>query len=621
MKPSLASLLVKAAFLLVLVLVGLWFWYFFFGYKPYAEFSTKITKPDGAVACRLASPNELLFLNGRTLTKFDVAKNRETWKAEVKTSATAAAAPAPALPAAQKRAQVDAEFAKLTEWSQRLLARRGKLELQQDIRAFNAEAAQYHAQLAQARKHALELNGQGMIEVMQKWAEQSEEFGGFDFFDNMRIETAGDQAWVLRKNTLLSFDKRTGAKAKEVAIPGRVVEVTPNENSILAMSSAQPGAMTVTRVAVRDGAVKQATVPVLPQAAEGFRRNMTMLLAGEPAIEDRDEFAALDDQVVQLQAKVLERKITQRQAMKADAPSADKAGADWGGNGWGAGALQVAESLHNDAMREMTGGVEHIDESRYAIALRNVLGGSGEWKGEVCGAPAIYAHKTVAVLAAGANVSVFDKACKKLWDAKLAYPISAYFAETSDAPDRGSGFRRFHPCVEDRDRLYIADKGFLTGFELRTGKVLWRLPSVGISDIQIDDAGMLYVTSTTAGVDAIKYSQQSTLRDAPEPVVFKVDPGAGKVLWKLEKFDRCFVTGKYVYATRVVHNATDEVERVFKRSTAIKGRFLLYRVNPRTGAQKWQYFQPKNPLKIEANGKEVALLFSDELQVVTSLSL
>lgn len=99
----------------------------------------------------------------------------------------------------------------------------------------------------------------------------------------------------------------------------------------------------------------------------------------------------------------------------------------------------------------------------------------------------------------------------------------------------------------------------------------------------------------------------------------KIDAKTGKILWKVEKYQDCFVAGGRVYATRETRNGDDMVNGVFDRSKAIECRWKIYRLSASNGEPQWEWFQTRRPLHIEAEGKTVALLFVDELQVLKPL--
>jgi len=88
--------------------------------------------------------------------------------------------------------------------------------------------------------------------------------------------------------------------------------------------------------------------------------------------------------------------------------------------------------------------------------------------------------------------------------------------------------------VERGDTLYISDDGVLTSFDLATGNVRWRLPSVGVTGLFFDDKGAIYVNTSTANPETIKYSRQIDVTEKTKPLVLKVEPKTGKTLWKAE---------------------------------------------------------------------------------------
>ncbi|HMG06125.1 MAG TPA: hypothetical protein VK581_11730, partial [Chthoniobacterales bacterium] len=116
----------------------------------------------------------------------------------------------------------------------------------------------------------------------------------------------------------------------------------------------------------------------------------------------------------------------------------------------------------------------------------------------------------------------------------------------------------------------------------------------------------------------LQYSQQAA---APTlPLVIKIDAGSGRILWKQEKYEDCFVSGGNVYATREPRNAEDMINSAFDRK-APPTRFRLFKLRARDGQVQWEWFQMRRPLRIEADKKKVSLLFADELQVLSSIAL
>src|SRR5207302_1049268 len=142
-------------------------------------------------------------------------------------------------------------------------------------------------------------------------------------------------------------------------------------------------------------------------------------------------------------------------------------------------------------------------ESRYLVSLAKP-GGQKDWTGEVIGPPRILPLQTVNVVAANKTIMVFDKANNPLWKSLLNYNLGEGFG----LMDRQEGLYGQGPCVERKGSLYVFDQGVLTAFDLATGNVRWRLPSVGITGLFFDDQEMMYVNTTTADPESIRYSRQ-----------------------------------------------------------------------------------------------------------------
>jgi hypothetical protein len=254
--------------------------------------------------------------------------------------------------------------------------------------------------------------------------------------------------------------------------------------------------------------------------------------------------------------------------------------------------------------------VEVEDVSRYQVTLRRwPAGAAPDWTGEVIGPPLFFALKTKDVLVAGNSIHVFDKNNKKLWTAHLTYTIPPHYSDdfaTEAEP----------PCVESGDNLYVFDRGMLTSFSAATGEVHWRLTSVGISQVQPDGEGRLYVTSTTASPDDIQFSQQFNVSSKANPVILKVDSATGRVLCRNEGFGaKCFLSGKFVYASRAAANpliTPGEYPVLY---------FDLYRLSPDDGHAIWDYQQSRHPVQTEVQGNTILLHFRGELQVLKFLSL
>src|SRR5439155_3670934 len=123
------------------------------------------------------------------------------------------------------------------------------------------------------------------------------------------------------------------------------------------------------------------------------------------------------------------------------------------------------------------------------------------------------------------------------------------------------------PWIESGDRLFFADGAFLNALNMKTGQVLWRLPSAGIRKLQIDSEGNLYVLSDNLKVEALSYASDASLRDTL-PLTMKIGSADGKIASQVEKYQNLWVSGKDDYVLRETKNAADIENQVFDRSKA-----------------------------------------------------
>jgi outer membrane protein assembly factor BamB len=280
---------------------------------------------------------------------------------------------------------------------------------------------------------------------------------------------------------------------------------------------------------------------------------------------------------------------------------------------------ELANEMLNEAQRARGGEVVREDESRYRATIRR-LDGPDTWSDEVIGPPELFPLTTVNVLTANKMVMVFSKTNKKLWQKPLTFNVRGGLValEAEHAP-YGQG-----PCVERKDILYVIDEGVLTAFDLATGNARWRLPSVGITGLFFDEEGMLYVNTTTASPDAIKYSNQIDISQKARSVVMKIDPRTGKGLWTAELGGLVsYVSGKFIYAMRSYQADTDE-ENGGYTADSIAGResFLsIKRINPKNGHVMWNYPDNRVPLDVQFDQNTIRLVFKKEVQILRFLAL
>ncbi len=431
-----------------------------------------------------------------------------------------------------------------------------------------------------------------------------------------RVVITTNDIWLLFADHIEQHDRKTGGQKQNVPLKEPVISLEQSDNSIVAVSQAGPGRETVTRIALPAGAVQ--TEQMGPEQTEQTTTGANALkmatvqvshhnmpvsgFAGSPDSEGTQEYFADNAGVLQVNIRLLEHKIVTHEAMKPEGKS------HLNNQLTANDSLEASQEILNDMRRNQTGGVVKEDISRYQIRLQRLsVKETPEWKGEVIGPPAFYSLKTVDVLTGGSSISVFDKNEKKLWDAKMTYSL----------PENGFMRKPNPPCVEAGDTLFVYDQGMLNAFDLLTGQVRWRLTSVGISKVQSGPQGNLYVDSTTASPDAIQFSQQIDIFKKARPVIMKVDPKTGKVLWRVERIAKdCFLSGKFVYASM----SSSDPMAALNPSEPAAHYYNLYRLNPSNGNVMWHYYQSKWPVQFDAQGNWILLHFPDELQVLKFLS-
>ena len=646
MNEKLFGILFKSFLAIGALLFATGIWYYTIGKKPKLIVSAPIASKAGLPTSHMVAPGEVLLLVGTKATLYDVVAGTEKWSSDrgpAKATPTPApvAAAAPVSVAAPKpvaappekhdpklqilRARVHRRSEKLDRWAAELNSKREKLNTALKIASFKEEEAKYQAEVVEAHAEAAALQqaAAGAPIELSQFALTDEAISAepreVDVYEPDRKEVFSDAATIglAQGKTVRILDHANGRLTKEIPLAGNFTRVMRGGDCWYVVAAAEDGTQQITCISARDGAAKAINV-----AGAVAEPRVAWAQSGRPAMPtvqaQRTEFSANGAELAQLDVRLIEKKITERQALKSDSASDWEAADKNTTGGWGKDAAIIAQTMANDAQREATGGKELIDESSYEVVLRRPFsaGVPDSAATKVEGRAELFSTPTFDLVAAGHTLIAFDHANKKLWEARLAFPVAATsFMEDADASGPGTVSQ---PCLEDDKRLYFFDRGFLTAFDRQSGATLWRFPSVGIRKVQLDSAA-LYVTSANGNAETLRYSQEAT--GPTLPLIIKLEAGSGKILWKQEKYEDCFVSGGNVYAALEARNPGDLVNAVFERSKAIETRFKLYKLSTRDGHAQWEWFQTRRPLRIEADKKKVSLLFSDELQVLTSRAL
>jgi endogenous inhibitor of DNA gyrase (YacG/DUF329 family) len=603
--------------------LGFWTWYAWFGSVPHTDFSVRFDDTDRAYAggTQLVGKDQIVFLHGGTLARYDLKTKKPVWSLALITKD---------------------QIADIVKWEEDLRARANQSG--EGIPASPPGSQEREAKIALQRELSLQVSGQNI------WVVGPDKLTHYDW----------DTGRVLQEIPLPLSHGELVLRQDELLVPGAGV-VAPSITHISLANGAEhteefpePGAVTVASAPGASG-TSGSSAPIaagqppdaqkLAEQAQNLnlpgRIALPALLASEihqqqimaelkdnnpgrsrPANARKTQreaahFTLVPDQngCLQIAVRLLEERIVTREAMKAPPK---KSALD--GDLTVSKTADVANEMLNDMQRNNGGGNVSEDQSRYEVTLhRPDSTAAPDWTGEVIGPPQLFPLKTVNVLAAGRTVIVFDKSNKKLWEASLTYPISAGQRGFGGVESQyGDG-----PCVEYGSLLYVFDQAVLSAYDLATGNARWRLPSVGVVGLFFDGQGMLYVNTTTGNPDDIKYARQIDITKSTSAVLLKIDPRTGRTLWSVRPGGFiCYLSGKYIYTLQSYDpNPTDvEVMNDMIASLQKPPYLRLARISPKDGRELWQIYQDRAPVYFRFNDNFIELVFKKEVQVLTYLS-
>jgi hypothetical protein len=604
------SLAVAAA---VIALLGFWAWYAWVGSVPHAVFTVAVPAIAHDGQCRFVEPHQTVILKGGRLARYDWKAKKEIWSVALINP---------------KEIEADA------------------------VRQFDAMLAAYQ-KMKDTASDELGL-GFGRPPDLADVTRRMQDAAASEF----RLHGSGHDVWLASAEKLVKYDWETGKPGAEVTLKNRAVRIFHDGGSMVAFTTSDSGQRLVTRVNPATGEVKSEEVapssaPALSAAglpakpASGASTSLdpahaaTRLSGFGPfaaaqavalqsqvrqekilAMIKEDErgrvapsggfeaassrLIAAGPNLVEFSVRLIEQKSERRQAMKAPPK---RSALDGPINQ--AATAAIANEILNDMQRDRTEGVEVVDVSRYQVVLKRLPPGDApEWTGEVLGTAEFFPLKTVDLLVAGTTLLVFDKSNKKLWESKLTYPIAGGFGFTDDAGEEAE--TPSAPGVERDDALYFFDKGVLTAFDLPTGNVRWRMPSVGISRLSFDGRGAIYVSTTSASPDRLKYSQQIDVSQKTASLIQKVEAKSGRTLWKVEGRGRvAYISGNLIYSV-VSSPGVDGLAGM----GAVAPHIRLFRLAAGSGRTLWEHHETRFPLDVAFQRNTIALLFHKELEVL-----
>ncbi len=608
----------------VVAALGFWTWYAWIGSLPHTAFSIRFDDRAYAGESRLCGTNQIVFLHGGTLARYDIKSGKEIWSKELVTKQQIAE-----LAAREYQSQPNSRYtAKIPQ---------SKIE---EMVAHNLEG-----------KLQLQVSSQNV------WVRTPGQLTHFDWDTGkvlQEIPTADSPGGFIARNDEFLL---MGESANGQAL---IMHINPATGESRVEQIGQPGQILVAATAPTGNAGGQTTagLPLTPGAGTGGPMNpakvgeqaQNLSLPGRIALpallanssEEQRLEAELTDQdqtrptaqpsarqskpaqnevghftlipseygYVEFAVRLLESHAVTREAMKA--PPAKSA---LDGNVSTMNETAAINETLNEMQREHGNEKVQEDESLYQVSLRRPDStGAADWTGEVTGPPSVLSLKTVNVLTAGKTVIVFDKTNKKLWQAALTYNVAAGAgAANGETAPFGEG-----PCVERGDTLYVIDQAVLTAFDLATGNARWRLPSVGVVGLFFDDKGMLYVNTTTADPENIKYSRQIDISQKIDAVLLKIDPQTGKTLWSVKPGGFIsYLSGKFIYTVQSFDPGDQEASPT---GIQLPAYLKIRRINPADGRVLWDHEQDRAPLDVRFKNNSIQLVFKKEVQVLKYLS-
>ena len=611
----------------ILILGGVifWGWYAWIGSVPRVVFSVKYDDRAYAGAAELCGTNQIVFLHGGTLARYDLKSGRQVWSDEL-----------------ISKEQLDDAVSRENESQPRD-------RFEQRIPQSLIEAA-----VARGLEESLQLHVLGR----NIWVDSPGKLTHYDWDTGKVSQEIPIAEWgggVTSQNgeflavgrgaggqaLLMHINPATGESSTEpVGQPGQTLlaSTSPNDgNPATGGLPLNPGAngsgpMDPARVAEQAQNLSTPGRIALPAllANSSEQEQLAAEMAeddqsGGPATRPRSSKPAPTDAAhyilvagandsVQFSVKLVESHIVSRDAMRAAPKQSALNGDLTAGN-----STEAVNGMLNEMQRNRGGGTVQEDDSIYQVSLRRPdTQGPADWTGQVTGPPRLIPLKTVNVLAAGKTLIVFDKTNQKLWQATLTYNVVGNWTPPSTAG--GSSFGD-GPCVERGDTLYVFDQAVLTAFDLATGNARWRLPSVGVVGLFFDDKGMLYVNTTTADPETVKYSRQIDITQKIEAVLLKVDPRTGKTLWSVKPGGFInYLSGPYIYTVQF-YDPGDEEQSSTAAAIQLPPFLRIRRISPSDGRDLWVYQEDRAPLAVQFQNNDIELVFKREVEVLKYLSL
>lgn len=637
------ALVAKLAALFILVLLGAWFWYAWFGSRPKPSFAVRFEdEPAMSGSSAVCPDGQIVFLHGAKLARYDLKSKQQVWLRHLvdkQKIADQAAAEVKQMQADAAKGERTGKIPDVAEWTKDLTeAAERSLEL--EVRGHNiwvadgGKATRFDWATGEPKESvAFDGNFEGAIHrgdelelraplefgrmAVTRFNLASGKISRTELGDKPKVEAPPATTGPTNKNARATVASKSSGK------PATAPGTKPLDPQKLAgeLAAAPLPARLAAPATISVAAQQQRTLKAMEDMDDlddAASSGASGAAGSPPGIgQEYTTLIPTADGFLQFTTKLLEWKIVEREAMK----SAPKKPALEGQVSAGA-SLDIANDLLNEMQREAGGSKVRENQSRYLARVH--VGGKEvpDWEGEFVGKVAVYPQSNVTVVVGGKTMVVLDKANQKKWESTLNYPLAgggSYFEDDEDALRTGLG-----PVVERGDTLYIFDQGVLSAFETANGNARWRLPSVGVSGLYFDDQGMIYVNTTTASPDKIKYSKQIDVTDQTADIVIKLEAKTGREIWKHSMGGTiAHLSGKYIYTMSYLGPLADNEElspELVAMGVETKPYLRLRRINPKNGRVMWDYYQPHGPLDVKIHENTFQVVLKKEVQVLKFLT-
>lgn len=635
------GLVVKLAAVLLIALLGVWFWYAWFGSHPRTAFKVRFEDaPAMSGSSAICPDNQIVFIHGDKLARYDMKTKQEVWLRHLVDKKKIQAEAEKDLKEMQEAAaKSDSEFPfkisgldklikDMTESAEESLQLRvyekniwvadgTKVQRYDWATGEPKQDVAFSGNFAEGVLHGATLEFKEQVDAARLSVTKFDLASG-----KLATDEIGDQssAIAVKTNNMAALIAAMSGKNNPKA-PGTVRGMTPHQlaaavaNAPLAGKLAAPATISVARN--QQQALDAMEEMDAGNSGHGGAGGLSAAAEDKYLFSEHSRLIPTAKGFVQMTSQMTEKNIVVRSAMKAPPK---KSALDGPVNA--AATMDIANELLNEMARNAGADQVREDQSKYKVKIH--LGGGAEvadWEGVVVGEPAVYPQATVNVVAAGKRIFVLDQQNKLKWESTMNFTIAGGggYAESDNAELRGLG-----PVVERGDTLYVYDEGVLSAFETATGKARWRLPSVGITGMFFDDAGKIYLNTTTASPDKIKYSRQINVNDSTGDVVLKLDPATGKEIWKHSMGGTiAYLSGKFIY-TLSYQPPRDDGDELDENLAALgldsNPYIRIRRISPKNGRVLWDYFDQRGAVDVKIHENTFQIVLKKEVQVLKFIS-